>query len=105
LKKREAMKLQELEDELINKEHLFRGMTFTKKKQTEYKNKKEVYELLGKRTKEINNSVSYHMPEAYNNADKVTQNKRFDVARERYKDVESEEKALILVEQEAWEKH
>jgi len=45
LKNREAMKLQEVKDDLIDEEHLFGGMTLTTKEKMEHKYKKEVYEL------------------------------------------------------------
>ncbi|KAG0587933.1 hypothetical protein M758_2G172300 [Ceratodon purpureus] len=105
LKKREAKKLQELEDELIDEQFLFGGMQLTAKEQAEYRYKKEVYELAKQRAKDVDEIVGYHMPEAYDKADRVTQDKRFAVAKERYRDVEGEERANNLAEQEAWEKH
>ncbi|XP_024374932.1 pre-mRNA-splicing factor ATP-dependent RNA helicase DEAH1 [Physcomitrium patens] len=105
LKKREEKKLKELEDELIDEEFLFGGMKLTAKEQAEYRYKKQVYELAKQRAQDVDNIVGYHMPEAYDKADRVTQDKRFAVALERYRDVEGEERANNMAEQEAWEKH
>jgi pre-mRNA-splicing factor ATP-dependent RNA helicase DHX16 len=93
LKKREEKKRQELEDELMDEEFLFGGMKLSAQEQAEYRYKKDVYELAKQLAKNGDEIVGYHMPEA----DRVTQDKRFAVALERYRDVENK--------QEAWEKH
>jgi pre-mRNA-splicing factor ATP-dependent RNA helicase DHX16 len=49
--------------------------------------------------------VQYRIPEAYDTADRVAQDRRFAVASDRYRDPEHEEKANNFAEQEAWEKY
>jgi pre-mRNA-splicing factor ATP-dependent RNA helicase DHX16 len=99
--KREYQKLQDLHDELKDQDFLFEGMELTTKDQASHRYKKEAYELATRRKKDVD--VGYHMPIVYDRADRVDQEKRFAV--ERNRDVVVEEPTSRAAIQEAWEKH
>ncbi|KAB1201290.1 putative pre-mRNA-splicing factor ATP-dependent RNA helicase DHX16 [Morella rubra] len=67
--------------------------------------KKEIYELVKKRSEEADNSSEYRMPEAYDEEGGVNQEKRFAVALQRYRDSSAGDKMNPFAEQEAWEEH
>ncbi|KAG4947014.1 hypothetical protein JHK87_043021 [Glycine soja] len=67
--------------------------------------KKEIYELVKKRSEEADNANGYRMPEAYDHEGGVNQEKRFSVAMQHYRDLNAEDKMNPFVEQEAWEEH
>ena len=48
--------------------------------------------------------VGYHISKLYNKVDLVTQDKRFDVLLKHYKDIEGEEQASNLAQEEDWKK-
>ena len=74
-------------------------------REAEFRYKKEVYELAKQRAKDVDNVMEYRMPEAYDSANRVTQDKRFAVPLDPYRDFDGEEKANNFAEQKAWETH
>ncbi|CAK9203293.1 unnamed protein product [Sphagnum troendelagicum] len=105
LKKRKQQKLDELRDELVDEEYLFGGQKLTAREEAEFRYKKKVHELATKGEKDVEDVEEYRIPEAYDTADRVAQDRRFAVASDRYRDPEHEEKANNFAEQEAWEKY
>ncbi|KAI3463896.1 hypothetical protein Pfo_020559 [Paulownia fortunei] len=105
LKKREQKKLDELRDDIEDEQYLFEGVKLTEAEYRELRYKKEIYELVKKRTEESDYTNEYRMPEAYDQEGGVNQEKRFAVALQRYRDPAAEEKMNPFAEQEAWEDH
>ncbi|EOY22007.1 RNA helicase family protein isoform 1 [Theobroma cacao] len=105
LKKREQKKLEELRDEIEDEQYLFDGVKLTEAEYHELSYKKEIYELVKKRTEEDENMGEYKMPEAYDQEGVVDQEKRFAVALQRYRDPTAGDKMNPFAEQEAWEEH
>ncbi|KAK4486399.1 hypothetical protein RD792_009073 [Penstemon davidsonii] len=107
LKKREQKKLDELKDDIEDEQYLFQGEKLTETEYREQRYKKEIYELVKKRAVEYDYTNEYRMPDAYDDVEGgVNQEKRFDVAFQRYRDpVAAEEKMNPFAEQEAWEEH
>ncbi|KAK4427729.1 Pre-splicing factor ATP-dependent RNA helicase DEAH1 [Sesamum alatum] len=106
LKKREQKKLEELRDDIEDEQYLFEGVKLTEAEYRELRYKKEIYELVKKRTEESDYTNEYRMPEAYDDQEGgVNQEKRFAVALQRYRDPAAEEKMNPFAEQEAWEEH
>ncbi|KAL2319809.1 hypothetical protein Fmac_028778 [Flemingia macrophylla] len=105
LKKREEKKLEELRDDIEDEQYLFEGVKLSEAEYRELRYKKEIYELVKKRTEEADNVNEYRMPEAYDQEGVVNQEKRFSVAMQRYRDPNAEEKMNPFAEQEAWEEH
>lgn len=105
LKKREDKKLEELRDEIEDEQYLFEGVRLTEAEQRELRYKKEIYELVKKRTEEADNVDEYRMPDAYDQEGGVDQEKRFSVAMQRYRDNAAGDKMNPFAEQEAWEEH
>ncbi|KAL0421967.1 UNVERIFIED_CONTAM: Pre-splicing factor ATP-dependent RNA helicase DEAH1 [Sesamum latifolium] len=105
LKKREQKKLEELRDDIEDEQYLFEGVKLTEAEYRELRYKKEIYELVKKRTEESDYTNEYRMPEAYDQDGGVNQEKRFAVALQRYRDPAAEEKMNPFAEQEAWEEH
>ncbi|KAK4486391.1 hypothetical protein RD792_009065 [Penstemon davidsonii] len=108
LKKREQKKLDELRDDIEDEQYLFQGEKLTETEYREQRYKKEIYELVKKRTEESGyTNDEYRMPDAYDDVEGgVNQKKRFDVALQRYRDpVAADEKMNPFAEQEAWEEH
>ncbi|KAL0335570.1 UNVERIFIED_CONTAM: Pre-splicing factor ATP-dependent RNA helicase DEAH1 [Sesamum radiatum] len=105
LKKREQKKLDELKDDIEDEQYLFEGVKLTEAEYRELRYKKEIYELVKKRTEESDYTNEYRMPEAYDQDGGVNQEKRFAVALQRYRDPAAEEKMNPFAEQEAWEEH
>ncbi|KAI4343938.1 hypothetical protein L6164_011226 [Bauhinia variegata] len=103
LKKREEKKLDELRDDIEDEQYLFEGVKLTEAEQREFRYKREIYELVKKRSEEADNANEYRMPEAYDQEGGVSQEKRFAVALQRYRDPSAEEKMNPFAEQEAWE--
>ncbi|KAJ3679534.1 hypothetical protein LUZ60_017545 [Juncus effusus] len=64
---------------------------------------KEVYELAINCRQEDNNTNEYKMPEAYDTIGVINQEKRFSVAKEKYRDPQAGEKMNSFAEQNAWE--
>ncbi|KAF3605874.1 hypothetical protein DY000_02048879 [Brassica cretica] len=87
LKKREHKKLEELRDEIEDEQYLFSGENLTETELREFRYKKELYDLAKKRTEDEDN---------------VEEEKRFAVAVQRYKDLDSREKMDPFAE---WEDH
>ncbi|XP_020969245.1 pre-mRNA-splicing factor ATP-dependent RNA helicase DEAH1-like isoform X2 [Arachis ipaensis] len=92
LKKREEKKLEELRDDIEDEQYLFEGVKLTEAEYRELRYKKEIYELVKKRSEEADNVNEYRMPEAYDQEGGVNQEKRFSVAMQRYRDTNAEEK-------------
>ncbi|KAK4277828.1 hypothetical protein QN277_015763 [Acacia crassicarpa] len=105
LKKREMKKLDELRDDIEDEQYLFEGVKLTEAEYKEFRYKKEIYDLVKKRTMEEDDVNEYRMPEAYDQEGVVNQEKRFAVAMQRYRDPNAEEKMNPFAEQEAWEEH
>ncbi|XP_023759041.1 pre-mRNA-splicing factor ATP-dependent RNA helicase DEAH1 isoform X1 [Lactuca sativa] len=105
LKKREQKKMEEIKDDIEDEEYLFEGFKLTEAKQRELRYKKQVYELVKKRSQVDDNVNEYHMPDAYDEEGGVNQEKRFAVALERYIDSKDGDKMNLFAEQEAWEDH
>ncbi|KAK4264508.1 hypothetical protein QN277_025671 [Acacia crassicarpa] len=105
LKKREMKKLDELRDDIEDEQYLFEGVKLTEAEYKEFGYKKEIYDLVKKRTMEEDDVNEYRMPEAYDQEGVVNQEKRFAVAMQRYRDPNAEEKMNPFAEQEAWEEH
>ncbi|XP_012570929.1 pre-mRNA-splicing factor ATP-dependent RNA helicase DEAH1 [Cicer arietinum] len=105
LKKREEKKLEELRDDIEDEQYLFEGVKLSEVELRELRYKKEIYELIKKRSEEADNVNEYRMPEAYDQEGGVNQEKRFSVAMQRYRDTNAEEKMNPFAEQEAWEEH
>ncbi|WMV21736.1 hypothetical protein MTR67_015121 [Solanum verrucosum] len=119
LKKREQKKLEELRDDLEDEQYLFEGVKLTEAEerllcicmllctQDLYicRYKKEIYELVKKRSEDTGDMDEYRIPDAYDLEGGVNQEKRFSVASQRYRDPDAAEKMNPFAEQEAWEEH
>ncbi|XP_029129068.1 pre-mRNA-splicing factor ATP-dependent RNA helicase DEAH1 isoform X2 [Cajanus cajan] len=105
LKKREEKKLEELRDDIEDEQYQFEGVKLSEAEYCELRYKKEIYELVKKRSEEADNVNEYRMPEAYDQEGVVNQEKRFSVAMQRYRDSNADEKMNPYTEQEAWEEH
>ncbi|KAJ9567348.1 hypothetical protein OSB04_003314, partial [Centaurea solstitialis] len=105
LKKREQKKLEEIRDDIEDEQYLFEGVKLTEAEQRELRNKKQIYDLVKKRSQEDDNINEYRMPDAYDVEGGVNQEKRFSVAMERYRDSKDGDKMNPFAEQEAWEDH
>ncbi|VVA92575.1 unnamed protein product [Arabis nemorensis] len=105
LKKREKQKLEELKDEIADEQYLFGSEKLTEIESNEFRYKKELYDLVIKRTHEDANTDEYIMPDAYDQDGGVDQEKRFSVVVDPKKDVDSIQKMNPFAEQEAWEDH
>ncbi|XP_009800073.1 pre-mRNA-splicing factor ATP-dependent RNA helicase DEAH1-like isoform X2 [Nicotiana sylvestris] len=105
LKKREQKKLEELRDDIEDEQYLFEGVKLTEAEQRELSYKKQIYELVKKRSEDTDDLGEYRMPDAYDLEGGVNQEKRFSVASERYRDPDAAEKMNPFAEQEAWEEH
>ncbi|KAF3589393.1 hypothetical protein F2Q69_00030300 [Brassica cretica] len=103
LKKREHKKLEELRDEIEDEQYLFSGENLTETELREFRYKKELYDLAKKRTEDEDDVEEYRIPDAYDDQEGgVDQEKRFAVAVQRYKDLDSREKMDPFAE---WEDH
>lgn len=107
LKKREKKKLEELRDDIEDEQYLLDGVKLNEAEYHELWYKKEIYELVKKRSEYADDSTSeYRMPEAYDQEGGVNQEKRFSVVLQRYRpDPTAAEKTNPFAEQEAWEEH
>ncbi|CAN1143573.1 Pre-mRNA-splicing factor ATP-dependent RNA helicase DEAH1 [Linum perenne] len=104
LKKREEKKVEELKDDIIDEDYLFKDEKLTEVELRELSYKKAIAELLYK-TKEVDDTQEYRMPDAYDQDGGVNQEKRFAVAEQRYRDGSAPDKMNPFAEQEAWEDH
>ncbi|CAN1351274.1 Pre-mRNA-splicing factor ATP-dependent RNA helicase DEAH1 [Linum perenne] len=104
LKKREEKKVEELKDDIIDEDYLFKDEKLTEVELRELSYKKAIAELLYK-TKEVDDTQEYRMPDAYDQDGGVNQEKRFSVAEQRYGDGSAPDKMNPFAEQEAWEDH
>lgn len=103
LAKREAQKLAELRDELLDAEMLFKGVKLSRAEEAELAYKRHVYQLALQRAAKLEEKDDgYHMPTAYDD-DKMGHLRRFDVALDRYKEPEADT-ATPWAEQATWEK-
>ncbi|XP_043706537.1 pre-mRNA-splicing factor ATP-dependent RNA helicase DEAH1 [Telopea speciosissima] len=105
LKKREQKKLEEISDEIEDEQYLFEGVKLTEAEHRELRYKKEILELVKKRSEDLDSYTEYRMPEAYDQEGGVNQEKRFSAALQRYRDLSSGDKMNPFAEQEAWEEH
>nr|GEU69912.1 pre-mRNA-splicing factor ATP-dependent RNA helicase DEAH1-like isoform X1 [Tanacetum cinerariifolium] len=65
LKKREPKKLEEIRDDIKDEHYLFNDVKLTQVEERELRYKKQVYELVKKRTQEDDNLNEYQLPNAY----------------------------------------
>ncbi|CAB4281095.1 unnamed protein product [Prunus armeniaca] len=105
LKKREQKKLEEIRDDIEDEQYLFDGVKLTEAEYRELSYKKQIYELVKKRSDEVEDTTEYRMPDAYDEEGGVNQEKRFSVAVQRYRDLGAGDKMNPFAEQEAWEDH
>ncbi|XP_076943643.1 pre-mRNA-splicing factor ATP-dependent RNA helicase DEAH1-like [Bidens hawaiensis] len=105
LKKREQKKLEEIRDDIEDEQYLFGNTKLSEVEQRENRYKKQIYDLVQKRSQEDDNINEYRMPDAYDEEGGVNQEKRFAVAMERYRDSKDGDKMNPFAEQEAWEDH
>ncbi|TKY73326.1 putative pre-mRNA-splicing factor ATP-dependent RNA helicase DHX16 [Spatholobus suberectus] len=105
MKKREEKKLEELRDDVEDEQYLFEGVKLSEAEYRKLRYKKEIYELVKKRSEDADNENEYRMPEAYDQEGGVNQEKRFSVVMQRYRDPNAEDKMNPFAEQEAWEEH
>ncbi|KAK9066578.1 hypothetical protein SSX86_013901 [Deinandra increscens subsp. villosa] len=105
LKKREQKKLEEIRDDIEDEQYLFGGVKVSEVEQRDFRYKKQIYDLVKKRSQEDDNINEYRMPDAYDEEGGVNQEKRFAVAMERYRDSKDGDKMNPFAEQEAWEEH
>ncbi|KAI3727553.1 hypothetical protein L6452_16169 [Arctium lappa] len=105
LKKREQKKLEEIRDDIEDEQYLFGNQKVSEVELRDLRNKKQIYELVKKRSQEDDNINEYRMPDAYDIEGGVNQEKRFSVAMERYRDSKDGDKMNPFAEQEAWEDH
>ncbi|XP_058195570.1 pre-mRNA-splicing factor ATP-dependent RNA helicase DEAH1 [Rhododendron vialii] len=105
LKKREEKIVNQLRDDIEDEQYLFDGVKLTEAEYRELRYKKEIYELVKKRSEDADNIDEYRMPEAYDQDGGVNQEKRFSVAMQRYRDSGAGDKMNPFAEQEAWEEH
>ncbi|XP_044476789.1 pre-mRNA-splicing factor ATP-dependent RNA helicase DEAH1-like [Mangifera indica] len=105
LKKREQKKLEEIKDDIEDEQYLFENVKLTDAEYREIRYKKEIYELVKKRTEEVETMGEYQMPEAYDQDGRVNQEKRFAVSLQRYSQDNTGDKMNPFAEQEAWEEH
>ncbi|KAK2965749.1 hypothetical protein RJ640_003287 [Escallonia rubra] len=94
-----------LRDEIVDEQYLFDGVNLTETEKREIRYKKQIYDLVKKRSEEDDNGTEYRMPTAYDQEGGVNQEKRFAVAMERYRDQNAGDKMNPFAEQEAWEDH
>ncbi|KAH7566062.1 hypothetical protein JRO89_XS08G0077000 [Xanthoceras sorbifolium] len=104
-----------------DEEEAIRRSNAKEKDEIEYlRYKKEIYDLVQKRTEEVDTMsecflskymrywfivFQYRMPEAYDHEGRVDQEKRFAVSLQRYSQETAGEKMNPFAEQEAWEEH
>ncbi|KAL6619308.1 hypothetical protein ACP70R_034447 [Stipagrostis hirtigluma subsp. patula] len=107
LQKRKEKKVEAMRDEILDHESMFDGVRLTDAEERELRRKKEIYGLVSDRVGHGDGAGEYYrMPEAYDDAANVDQEKRFSVARRRYDDVDAEArggKAKAFAERESWE--
>uniref|UniRef100_A0ACD5TH42 Uncharacterized protein n=1 Tax=Avena sativa TaxID=4498 RepID=A0ACD5TH42_AVESA len=109
LQKRTDRKVKEMHDEIIDHEYLFQDVKLTDAEQRDHRRNKEIYELVKDRAKKHDDAGDYYyrMPDAYDAASNVDQEKRFAVATRRYDDPDDAprdgKKRSNFSEQEAWE--
>ncbi|XP_010538374.1 PREDICTED: pre-mRNA-splicing factor ATP-dependent RNA helicase DEAH1-like [Tarenaya hassleriana] len=103
LKKREQKKLDELRDDIEDEPHLFEGVKVSEAEIREYRYRKELSEVLERRTEDTDNVEEYRMPDAYDLEGGVNQKKRFAVAVQRYRDPDASNNMNPFAGQEAWE--
>ncbi|KAF8378775.1 hypothetical protein HHK36_030124 [Tetracentron sinense] len=94
-----------LRDDIEDEQYLFDGVQLTEAEYRELRYKNEIYELMKKRSEDVDNISEYRMPEAYDQDGGVNQEKRFAAALQRYRDANSVDKMNPFTEQEAWEEH
>uniref|UniRef100_A0A0E0L230 RNA helicase n=1 Tax=Oryza punctata TaxID=4537 RepID=A0A0E0L230_ORYPU len=109
LKKRKEKKVDEMRDEIVDHEFLFPCVELTAAEERDMRHKKEVYGLVHDRDKSDDGAGDhyYRMPDAYDAAANVDQDKRFSVVRRRYEEpaeaTRGGKTANASSEQEAWE--
>ncbi|CAB4311508.1 unnamed protein product [Prunus armeniaca] len=67
--------------------------------------KKQIYELVKKRSDEVEDTTEYRMPDAYDEEGGVNQEKKFSVTVQRYRVLSAGDKMNPFAEEEAWEDH
>ncbi|KAM5547489.1 pre-mRNA-splicing factor ATP-dependent RNA helicase DEAH1 [Rosa sericea] len=106
LKEREKKKMDEMRDDVEDEGYLFEGVKLTEAEYRELSYKKQILELMRKPLglDEAENVTEYRMPDAYDDEERgVTQQKRFSVALQRYRDDSSGDKMYSFGQQKSWE--
>ncbi|XP_040370176.1 pre-mRNA-splicing factor ATP-dependent RNA helicase DEAH1 isoform X1 [Rosa chinensis] len=106
LKERERKKMDQMRDDVEDECYLFEGVKLTEAENRELSYKKQILELMRKPLglDEAENVTEYRMPDAYDDEERgVTQQKRFSVALQRYKDDSSGDKMNLFGQQKSWE--
>ncbi|KAK1696880.1 hypothetical protein QYE76_013577 [Lolium multiflorum] len=106
--KRAEKKVLELRDKILDHEYLFHGDELTPAEQRDHRLDKEIYRLVKDHAKKDDDAGDYYrIPEAYDAAGNVHQEKRFAVATQRYDDPDKAardgNKRSNFSEQEDWE--
>ena len=91
--------LEAARDDLKDEEFLFGDVALTEREKQEAAYKKTVYQLANERVGIVDKTDRYVMPDAYDEAGNVNQDKRFDGLKARYKEEGPEE----LNEFQAWD--
>ena len=105
LKKMEQKKLEELRDDIEDEQYLLDGVKLIEAEQRELRYKREIYDLVKKRSEETDDINEYRMFEAYDQEGGVNQETRIAVALQCYRDSSANDKINPFAEQEAWEEH
>ena len=105
LKKMEQKKLEELRDDIEDEQYLLDGVKLIEAEQRELRYKREIYDLVKKRSEETDDINEYRMFEAYDQEGGVNQETRIAVALQCYRDSSANDKMNPFAEQEAWEEH
>ncbi|XP_065874581.1 pre-mRNA-splicing factor ATP-dependent RNA helicase DEAH1-like [Euphorbia lathyris] len=101
MKKREEKKVNQLRDEIEDEHYLFNGLKLTESEYRKLRTKQQLLQLVTKRSYEAYETNEYRMPDAYDQEGNVSQDKRFSVAMQRYRESGAGEK----MNQEAWEEY
>jgi len=111
LRKREAQKVEELREALMDEQYLFEGEQLTAKERTEFEYKKRLLDLATQQISNIDAAMEdrYQLPTAFDapGAAPMSADARYAAALQRYKPTAADaaDDANPFKEQEAWEAH
>jgi pre-mRNA-splicing factor ATP-dependent RNA helicase DHX16 len=106
LQKRKEQKVEAMRDEILDHELIFSGVRITDAEERDIRRKKEIYSLVSddRGAGHDCGGEYYRIPDAYDDAANVDQEKRFSVARSRHDDGQGRGgKANAFSDQESWE--